>query len=202
MHIASPQDELKIEKAVISGISMGGCIALRMALSHQSHLEGLIIMSTTASEESLEGKAAITQVRDIWVSTPSPSEEIMNIAIQGWGGDPDVNGPRAKQIKRDWIERHSGAERIDSVLQSVTQRDNLLGRLQEITVPVLIVHGQLDATWNLEHAANIEKALVNAKVTIEVVRDSGHLVVWMRDSEDVSRMMADFVNDEVICKSH
>jgi 3-oxoadipate enol-lactonase len=181
---------------------MGGLIALRMALSHNSRIDALILMSTTAGEESAEGNAATTQVRDIWVSTPSPSEEIMNIAIQGWGGDPDVNGPRAQRIKRDWVERHSGAERVDPVLQSVAQRENLLGRLHEITVPVLIVHGQLDATWSLEHAANIQNGLVNAKVIMKVVRDSGHLVVWMRDSEDVSRMMADFVNNEVVLKRH
>ena len=197
MHLA-PQDELKIENATIAGISMGACIALRLALSHQSRIDALILMSSTAGEESAEGKAAITQVRDIWVSSPSPSEEIMNIAIQGWGGDPNVNGPRAQRIKRDWIERHSGADQIDPVLQSVTQRDNLLEQLREITVPVLIVHGQLDATWGLEHAINIQNALVNAKVTMKVVKESGHLVVWTRDSEDVSRMIADFVKNEAV----
>ena len=180
---------------------MGGCIALRMALSHNSRIAALILMSTTANEGSPGAKAAITQVRDIWVSTPSPSEDIMNISIQGWGGDPDVNGPRARKIKRDWIERHSGADQVDSVLQSMTGRENLLGRLHEITAPVLIVHGEMDRTWDKEDAARIRDGLINAKVSFKIVKDSGHLVVWMRDSEDVSRIVADFVNELLLTEN-
>jgi 3-oxoadipate enol-lactonase len=190
--------EFKIEKAIIAGFSMGGGIALRMALSHTSRITALVLMSTTASEGTPESKAAVIQMRDIWFSTPLPSEQIMDIAIKSWGGDPDVNSPRAQQIKRDWVERHSVPQRLDDVMESVVNRENLLGRLHEITIPVLIVHGEMDATWPLEQAMDIRKGLINAKVSFEVIKSSGHLVLWIRDSEDVSRMIADFVNKEVL----
>jgi len=44
---------------------------------------------------------------------------------------------------------------------------------------------------------DIRKGLVNAKASFEVIEGSGHLILWIRDSEDVSRMIANFVNKEV-----
>jgi 3-oxoadipate enol-lactonase len=151
-------------------------------------------MASTAVASNAESTAAINQVRDIWVSTPSPSEDIMDVAIQGWGGDPNVLGPRAKLIKRHWVTRHSGAENVDAILQSVEQRESLLQRLHEVSVPVLLVHGEMDESWKLQGALDIRDQLVNSKVALIVVKKSGHLVVHMRDSEDVSQAIAKFVN--------
>lgn len=192
------QDELGIEKAIIAGFSMGGSIAMCMALSHSSRITALVLMSTTASEGTQESKAAMIQMLDIWFSTPSPSEELMDIAMKSWGGDPDVNCPRAQQIKHHWVERPLDPQRVGDMLMSVMDRENLLGRLHEIVVPVLIVHGEMDATFPLEQAMDIRKGLINAKVSFEIIKGSGHLIMWIRDSEDISRMIADFVNHEVL----
>ena len=191
------QDELKIQKASFVGASMGAAIALRLALTHPSHVTALILMGSTADASTAEGTAAVNQMRDIWVSTPSPSEEIMDIAIRSWGGDPDVNGPRAQRVKRDWVARHSGADNVDSILQSVDQRDYLLPRLHEITVPVFLIHGEKDETWKLEGALRIRDAIGKATTKTYIVKHSGHLVIHMRDSEDVSQVIAKFLNEVV-----
>jgi 3-oxoadipate enol-lactonase len=151
-------------------------------------------MASTADASSVEATAAVDQVRDIWVSTPSPSEEIMDVAIRGWGGDLDVNCPRAQRIKQNWAARHSGAENVDSILQSVNQRESLLPRLHEITVPVLLIHGEKDETWNIQGALRIQDAIGKAKAQTYIVKDSGHLVIYMRDSEDVSQIIAKFMH--------
>ena len=172
---------------------MGSGIALRMALSHPSLVTALVLMSSTADAPTAEGVAAIDKVRDVWVSTPSPSEKIMNIAMMGWGGDPDVHGPRAQLVKRHWVERHSGAENVDAILQSVNQRESLFHRLHEVTVPSLLVHGDRDETWDLQGALRIRDALVNADVKMHIVKDTGHLLIHMRDSEDVSQVIWEFI---------
>lgn len=174
---------------------MGSLIAMRIALAHASHVAGLCLIASTATAESPEGTAAIGQVRDIWLSTAVPSESIMDIAIQGWGGDTDLAGARARQIKCHWMARHAGAENIDAILASVTGRDTILDKLKEITVPVLIVHGQLDLTWNVKEAKAIRDALVNTKVQLEVLKDVGHMMIWLRDSIDVSCLIEGFAKE-------
>lgn len=176
---------------------MGSLIATRLALAYPTRVDGLCLLSSTATAESPEAAAAVAQVRDIWVSTDAPSESIMDIAIQGWGGEADLAGPRATQIKRHWVSRHSGAENIDAILASVVGRDNILGRLKEITVPVLLVHGELDATWKVQEAEAIRDALVNARVKLEVLKGVGHMVIWLRESRDVSDLIAGFVKEHV-----
>jgi 3-oxoadipate enol-lactonase len=188
------QDELKIQKATFAGISMGAAVVLRIALAHPSRITALTLMGSTAEASTPEGDASTQQMRDIWVSTPSPSEDIMDIGIRSWGGDPDVTGPRAKRIKQYWVTRHSGAESVDAILQSVNERDALLPRLHEITVPVLLIHGEKDETWELEGALRIQDAIGKDKAKTYIVKDSGHLVIHMRDSEDVSQAIAKFIN--------
>lgn len=174
---------------------MGSCIALRIALSHPSRITALILIGSTAEASSPEATTAFSQMRDIWVSTPTPSEEIMDTAIRTWGGDPDVKGPRARRVKEHWVARHSGAENVDPILQSMEQRESLLPRLHEIAAPVLLVHGEKDeTTWKVEGALRIRDAIGKAKAKTYIVKDSGHLVIHMRDSEDVSQAIAKFLN--------
>lgn len=175
---------------------MGSLISMRIALAYASRVAGLCLISSTASAELPEAAAAVAQVRDIWVSTDAPSETIMDIAIQGWGGEADLAGARAQQIKRHWVARHSGAENIDAILASVVGREDILHRLKEITVPVLIVHGELDATWKVQEAEAIRDALVNANVTLHVLKDCGHMVIWLRESGDASRLIEEFVKEQ------
>ncbi len=172
---------------------MGAGVALRLAISHPARITALVLMASTAEASSPEATAAIGQVRDVWVSTPAPSEDIMDAAIGAWGGGPDVNGVRAQRVKRDWVARHSGAENIDAILQSMDRRDNLFSRLHEIAVPVLLVHGERDETWDVQGAFRIRDAIGTDKARIHIVKDSGHLVIHMRDSEDVCQLISDFV---------
>ncbi|KAH6706318.1 Alpha/Beta hydrolase protein [Leptodontidium sp. MPI-SDFR-AT-0119] len=200
--IVTLMDQLGIKTAIFIGISMGALITMRLALSHPSRITALCLISSTATAETPDATAAITQVRNIWVSTVVPSEAIMDISIRGWGGEPDLAGTRAQQIKRHWVARHSGAKNIDAILKSIVERDEILGRLREITVPVLVVHGELDETWKVKEAEAIRDALVNAKVGLEIVKDSGHMVLWLRDSMDIAGMIGNFVGEIITSTVH
>ena len=178
---------------------MGALIALRLSLAHPSRVKALVLMASLATTGSPEAIAMMLEFRDAWVSTgAAPSENIMNAAIVLWGGDPDVTGARAHRIKHDWVERHSGLENVDAILQSVNGRDDIRGRLHEIKIPVLIVHGELDETWKLEEARIARDGLINAEVRFKVIEGCGHLVLWIRDSEDVSEMIGDFLKEQMV----
>ncbi|KAI8801831.1 putative alpha/beta hydrolase [Cladochytrium replicatum] len=196
--LISFMDLHSISQAILVGISMGALIALRAALTAPLRITALVVMAATGAASSEQDTANFRIVRNIWVSTPTPPEPIMDASIVAWGGDPDVNGVRSRRIKDAWIARHSGAENVDAVLKSVVGRDDVLERLGSLEMPVLIVHGEHDATWPLEHAENIQAALKKAKsVRLEVVKESGHLVVAMRDSEDVSELIVGFAKEVV-----
>ncbi|KAL3483662.1 putative alpha/beta hydrolase [Aspergillus germanicus] len=188
-------DELNLSNIIVAAISMGTMIALRMALLNQTKLTGLILLSANASAASEAHKIGFPQLRDIWTSTPSPSEAIMNGAIIAWGGATDVTSPRAQRIRDDWIQRHSGRENIDPTLEAMMKRESLLGRLGEIRVPVLLVHGEDDQTYPVADAEDIQRALVNAgDVSLEVLKGEGHILVYLRKSEDVTGLIRGFAS--------
>jgi pimeloyl-ACP methyl ester carboxylesterase len=171
---------------------MGASVILHAALSHPSRVAALVVIAATCKAATAQQKEAFEQLAQAWSSTPTPSEAVMDLAIQSWGGDPDLSGPYARGIKEHWVTRHSGAENISAVLQSNQEREDILGRLEAIRCPVLMVHGELDATYTLDGAEAIRDGLRNAQVTFQVIKNSGHLVIGMRDSEDVSMLIGDF----------
>ncbi|KAL2869530.1 alpha/beta fold hydrolase [Aspergillus lucknowensis] len=185
--------ELELSKVIITAISMGSMIALRLAMLDQPRFVGLVLLASNASAVTEAQRSAFYQLCDIWVAAPAPSEQIMNAAILSWGGNPDVDGPRATQIKQDWIHRHSGAENVVPTLNSMMERDALLDRLGEIHVPVLLIHGEDDKTYPLQDAVDIKERLVNTDVSLEVVNGEGHLLIQLREANDVAEWILDFV---------
>ncbi|GAB1212149.1 hypothetical protein ATERTT37_001279 [Aspergillus terreus] len=184
--------ELELSQVIIAAISMGSMIALRLALLNPARVVGLVLLGSNASAVTDVQRSAFYQLRDIWVATPAPSEQIMNAAILGWGGNPDVDSPRAIQIKKDWVHRHSGAENVVPTLNSMMERDTLLDRLGEIRVPVLLIHGEDDKTYPLEDAVDIKEQLVNTDVRLEVIKDEGHLLIHLREAKDVAEWIQAF----------
>jgi pimeloyl-ACP methyl ester carboxylesterase len=189
----TPQKELELSKVMIAAISMGSMIALRLALLDQARFVGLVLLGSNASAATDAQRSAFYQLCDIWVATPSPSEQIMNAGILSWGGDPDVEGSRATHIKQDWVQRHSGAENVEPTLDSMMERDALLDRLGEIRVPVLLIHGEDDKTYPLQDAVEIKERLVNADVRLEVVKGGGHMLIHLREAKDVAEWIQGFV---------
>ncbi|KAL5363158.1 Alpha/Beta hydrolase protein [Aspergillus floccosus] len=184
--------ELELSKVIIAAISMGSMIALRLALLDPARFVGLVLLGSNAAAVTDAQRSAFYQLRDIWVAAPAPSEQIMNAAILSWGGDPDVDGPRATRIKEDWIQRHSGAENVVPTLNSMMERDALLDRLAEIHVPVLLIHGEDDRTYPLQDAVDIRKRLVNTDVCLEVLKGEGHLLIHLREAKDVAEWVQAF----------
>lgn len=177
---------------MIAAISMGSMIALRLALLDQARFQGLVLLGSNASAATDAQRSAFYQLRDIWVATSAPSEQIMNPAILSWGGNPDVDGPRATQIKQEWVQRHSGAENVEPTLNSMMERDAVLDRLGDIRVPVLLIHGDDDKTYPLQDAMGIQERLVNADVRLEVVKGEGHLLIHLRESKDMAEWIQAF----------
>ncbi|GFG03211.1 AB hydrolase superfamily protein YdjP [Aspergillus lentulus] len=184
--------ELELSNVLIAAISMGSMIALRLALLDQARFVGLVLLASNASAATDAQRSAFYQLCDIWVATPAPSEQVMNAAILSWGGNPDVEGPRATRIKQDWVQRHSGAENVEPTLNSMMERDAVLDRLGEIRVPVLLIQGEDDKTYPLQDAVEIKERLVNTDVRLEVVKGEGHLLIHLREAKDVAEWVQAF----------
>ena len=170
---------------------MGSLISLRMALTHPEYVEGIVAMSSTSRAATQQVIEVFNQFYQGWVSTPTPSEDLMNLAILGWGGESDVNSDRAKIIKRDWTERYNGIVNVEGIVESLNIRDDIVDRLSEIKVPVLLIHGEKDASWGVDEAEIERDAL--GDVELKIVKGIGHMVIFIREANDINAWIEEFL---------
>jgi pimeloyl-ACP methyl ester carboxylesterase len=174
------KDELKLERPVIVGHSLGGAIALMMALEHGDELGGLILLGTGARlrvhpallTEALEspGRAQwhLVEAAVLPEHVPTVTEAILK----------DQGTPKAGILYRD--------------LKACDMFD-ITASLHEITVPTLILCGREDKLTPPKYSQFLADKLTGVKqgATLRVIPAAGHYV--MREQvESVNRVIADW----------
>ena len=165
-------------------------IALRMALSHPTRVKGIVALSSVCRAAPQPVVEAFEKVYKVWVATPTPSDDIMNLAIQGWGGSLDVNSDRCKIIKRDWRTRYNGSVNVEAIAECLNTRDDIVEQLKNTKVPVLLIQGEDDRTWTVEEAEIARDALPNAE--LKVIKEAGHMLIFARKADDVNSSIEGF----------
>ena len=151
---------LGVRPAVLMGHSMGGAIALDLALRHPEMVDGLILTCTAATfnipDERVETWAQVMKGRQPQPFTKdscSPQTP-QDIVQQGW----------MEQIKTDPRVRH-----FDLV---ACQQVDLRPRLGEITTPTLVLAGQDDSATPVAQSEELRDRIPGAQLS--VIEAAGH----------------------------
>jgi len=161
-------DHLGIEQAVLGGMSQGGFLSLRAALKAPDRVRALILIDSQAGLESPEAAPAYEQMEQAWMEHgPGPVQDIVAAIILG---PPD--GPVDYQ---PWFAKWAAADRDELRLafRCLMDRDDVTGRLGEISCPVLILHGTADAAIPMERAEVVRDGLAGP-VTLVAIEGGSH----------------------------
>src|SRR5689334_15657165 len=71
-------DHLGIERAVLAGMSQGGYLSLRAALTAPERVRGLVLIDTQAGTEDPAKTAAYDQLIDIWADSEEVPQDILD----------------------------------------------------------------------------------------------------------------------------
>jgi 3-oxoadipate enol-lactonase len=154
-------DHLGIERAVVGGMSQGGFISLRVALSAPERVRALILLDTQAGTEDPAMLPGYDQMRDTWLAA-GPVDELADVVANIIIADPPTNAV--------WVAKWQARpkELFEQPYATLTSRDDVTDRLGEITCPAIVVHGTEDTAISMDRAEALAAALVGAGAVVKV----------------------------------
>ena len=161
-------DHLRIEQAVLGGMSQGGFLSLRAALQAPGRVRALVLIDSQAGLENPDVAPAYEQLEQTWLEHgPEPVQDVVATIILG---PPD--GPVDYQ---PWFAKWAAADREELRLafRCLMDRDDITSRLGEISCPALILHGTADAAIPMERAEAVRSGLAGP-VTLVAVEGGSH----------------------------
>lgn len=156
-------DHLGIDRAVVGGMSQGGFLSLRAALTAPERVRALVLLDTSADVEPPETLAANQGMLDMWQSV-GPVDQLADAVAALIINDPVEN---ARWIAK-W--RQSPKELLAEPGRCLVSRDDISPRLGEITCPAIAIHGEADNGITIDRAEAMAAALPGCG---EVVRIPG-----------------------------
>ncbi len=168
-------DRLEIDKCVVAGMSVGGCMAMPFALKHQERLNGLILIAVTSQAyppEEQEAFGAEFDKLDVDGMVPRAFAEWAAPYCFG-----EATYAENGALVDHWIDRWASTVPARAVLyqgRSWIKKDDITERLREIEVPALVIHGEEDVPIPIERALPMVDVLPDA--TLARIPKAGHTV--------------------------
>jgi pyruvate dehydrogenase E2 component (dihydrolipoamide acetyltransferase) len=178
--VAQFMDAIGISQAHLVGHSLGGAVALQMAITHADKVGALTLIATAGIGPEINGAYIAGFV------TAGSRREIKPL-LQQLVGDPSL-------INRSLIDDILKYKRLDGVTEALTtvaaafvdgdrQTVDLRSELAQLSMPVQVIWGSLDRIIPADHATGLPD-----NVKVNVLEGCGHLV-QLEAAGDVNKLL-------------
>jgi pimeloyl-ACP methyl ester carboxylesterase len=166
-------DFLKIEKAHILGMSMGGLIAQEIAINYPERILKLILTSTFACWDDEANGPTPEMLAVMELPTKQQVKRLLDASFNKFFNKfiiiPLIMIFKARQIKEPEITGMRG--QLDS-----TKGYNSLDRLPLIKAPTLVLTGAKDRVVKPESSNTLSQKIPNAKLV--KIENGSHMICW------------------------
>ena len=189
--------KLGIKRAHFLGCSMGGEIAIDFALEHPDMVLSLIVVSGTPGGFEMKGEPPSQLLEMLEALEQGDLDRVSDLQVRIWVDgpfrEPDQVNPEARQraaeMNRIAVKNGTWATVDSNPLNPMTPPAE--GRLNEISVPALVVGGSLDDPEILRAADLLANEIKGAKKVI--ISDTAH-VPNMEKPEEFNRIVLGFLS--------
>lgn len=181
-------DQLRIERAVVAGLSMGGYIAFEMVRRHRARVAGLILVDTRADADAPEGRKGRDEMIEL-ARTQGAAAIAERLVPRLLGRSTQQTQPNVVEQLRTMIARTPIAGMVGA-LGAMRDRPDSTPQLATIDVPTLVVVGAEDDVTPPAAARAMASAIPSA--TLTTIPGAGHLSP-MEAPTAVTRVMAEFL---------
>lgn len=174
-----------------AGLSMGGFVALRLAIRHPELLRSLILLETSANPEPHANIPRYKMLNLVarWLGLGMAADSVMLIMFgKKFMEDPDRAGQRA-EWKQIMISNHRKG--ITRAVQGVINRLGVVDQLPQISTPTLIIVGDQDVATVPAESELMHARISNSKLV--VIPGAGHTST-VEEPEAVTRVIQEFLS--------
>jgi 3-oxoadipate enol-lactonase len=164
-------DALKIEKAIVCGLSMGGYIVMNAVGRFPARFEAIVLSDTQCIADSAENKEK--RYKTIRQIEEEGLEKFAETFIQ------NIFSKNALEHKRTVVEEvknlilKTSPQAITATLKALAERRESCNTLKQINIPALIICGKEDLVTPLSQAELLNNSLVNS--TLQPIEKAGHM---------------------------
>lgn len=174
------------------GFSMGGMVAMRLAIKHPDLLKSLILIDTSSDVEPKEkmGKNKLM----IWVSKHFGLSLLANQIMSMFFSANFIYDNNRKELKKYWKNHLLANDKVGvvKVVRGVLFRKSVTESLKKINLPTLILVGENDILTRYDKAEILHKNIKNS--ILNVIPRSGHMSP-VEEPKIVNEEIADFLNN-------
>ena len=169
--VAGVLDALQIERAVITGLSLGGYVTFAFWRRHRDRVRALVLADTLARGDLIENVARRREL--IEMAETQGSAAVANAQIAGLMGKttrdkrPDIYDA----IHRTMSQAHEAG--VIGALEAMIERPDSTETLGTIDVPTLIIVGNEDVLTPPKDGRALHAAISGSR--LEILKEAGHL---------------------------
>lgn len=194
-HLLTLMHELRVERAHLSGESLGGWVAARFAAEHPERVHRLVLNTpggTMASAEVMERIRSLSQA-----AADDPSEERIRARLEWLMADPSSVTDELVDVRRGIYSRPGFAESMRRILclqdVEVRRRNMLLPEdLGRITAPTMVVWTSDDPSGPAKAGMDMAEAIPDGRFAL--IEDAGHWPQW-EQRERFDELMLAFLEE-------
>lgn len=186
--VVSILDAEDVDRAVWTGLSIGGMLSQRAALHHGDRVRALVLADTSASPEPLTAKVRYRAMAlwNQWFGMEMLLGQVTPLFFA-----PSTRAERPDLID-GFVEGVRGMDRttIRRYVRALVTRSDLTGAISTVDKPTLVFVGEHDAALPEPQSRALAASIAGARY--EVVHDAGHLSPLERP-DVVTKLMLDFL---------
>lgn len=174
--LAALLDPLRIDRAVMAGLSMGGYIAFALARRAPQRIAGLILIDTRETADTAEARG---KRRELIAAIEREGRSAVVHEMLPKLLSPAASPEQVRQVES--IIRGSSVGGLIAALEAMANRTDSSELLPRLEMPVLVLVGSEDAITPRSDAERMAAAVPNAR--LEVIGGAGHLSNFERPRE-------------------
>ena len=189
-----------LEQVALVGHSLGGALALRLAILYPDRVTRLVLVDSAGLSREVGLGLRLVALPLVGELLLRPSPKKTRQALKPFFQDPALLTDAFVDLNYDLITQPGAQAAYLSTVRSLASvfgarrhiGDDIIARLDEIQVPVLVIWGAQDAIVPVAHADIARDRIANAQ--IQVLPECGHMPM-IEKTEEFNRRVGRFLTD-------